>query len=295
MAGKDEKTLVPAGTISERIQSVMGMLTTQERRAALYLRDHYPVAGLEPLARLARSSGVSSQSVLRLAGKLGFAGYRELQEHLRAEISEERSSPLGRWVARQPQAPEEDWLAGFGNHITENVRAAFSLVVREDFEAAARALSDRKRPALAIGGRFTQSLSRYLVRHLEIVRGGMEEVGSISATWPDRLIDVDRRSVVVVYDIRRYAPDVVRFAEISAAQGATVILFTDSRAAPASRYASHIFVAPTDSAGAWDSLTALFALTEALIARVTELEGGGTTERLGRLESIRARLLGTNG
>jgi DNA-binding MurR/RpiR family transcriptional regulator len=287
----DQKT-APAGAISQRIQDVLGSLTTQERRAALYLRDHYPVAGLEPLARLAAASGVSSQSVLRLVGKLGFAGYREFQEHLRAEISQQQSSPLGRWVARQAQTPDEDWLAGFGNHLAENVRAAFSLVVRDDFEAAARALADRKRPVLAIGGRFTQTLSRYLIRHLEIVRGNVEEVGSISATWPDRLIDVDRRSVVIAYDIRRYAPDVVRFCEIAAQQGATVILLTDSRAAPASRHASLVFVAPTDSIGAWDSLSGLFALTEALIARVTELEGGGTTERLGRLENIRARLLG---
>lgn len=286
-----ERTMAPEGPISERIQSVLGSLTTQERRAALYLRDHYPVAGLEPLARFAQASGVSSQSVLRLAGKLGFAGYRELQEHLRSEISQERSSPLGRWVSREIQPAEEDWLSGFGQHAADNVKAAFSLIVREDFEAAAQALADRKRPALAIGGRFTQTLSRYLVRHLEIVRGNVEEVGSISATWPDRLIDVDRRSVVVAYDIRRYAPDVVRFCEIAAQQGATVILFTDSRAAPASRHASRTFVAPTESAGAWDSLSAMFALTEAMIARVTELEGGSTTERLARLESIRAHLL----
>jgi DNA-binding MurR/RpiR family transcriptional regulator len=292
MQTTDARTAGPTGPISERIQSVLGSLTTQERRAALYLRDHYPVAGLEPVARFAQASGVSSQSILRLAGKLGFAGYRELQEHLRTEISQERSSPLGRWVSRPP-AGEEDWLSGFGAHIAENVGTAFSAIVREDFEAAAYALADRKRPALAIGGRFTQSLSRYLVRHLEIVRGAIEEVGSISATWPDRLIDVDRRSVVVAYDIRRYAPDVVRFCEIAAKQGATVILFTDSRAAPASRHASLTFVAPTESAGAWDSLSALFALTEAMIARVTELEGGSTTERLARLETIRSHLLGT--
>lgn len=274
------------------LEDALPGLTAQERRAALYLRDNYPVAGLDPLARLARASGVSSQTILRLAAKLGFPNFREMQDRLRDEVSSERSSPLGRWVARQPSEAEEDWLAGFGNHIAENVRAAFSLVVREDFEAAANALVDRKRPLLAIGGRFTQTLSRYLVRHLEIVRGNVEEVGSISATWPDRLIDVDRRSVVVAYDIRRYAPDVVRFCEIAAQQGATVILFTDSRAAPAVRHASLIFVAPTDSAGAWDSLSAMLALTEALIARVTELEGGSTTERLGRLETIRARLLG---
>ncbi len=274
------------------LEQALPGLTAQERRAALYLRDNYPVAGLDPLARFARACGVSPQTILRLAAKMGFSNYRELQDRLRAEASAERSSPLSRWVSRAEPEPEEDWLAGFGHRAAENVRAAFSLVVREDFEAAARILADRKRPALAIGGRFTQSLSRYLARHLEIVRGNIEEIGSISATWPDRLIDVDRRSIVIAYDIRRYARDVVRFVEIAAQQGATVILFTDSRAAPASRFASQVFVAPTDSAGAWDSLSGPFALTEALIARVTELEGGATTERLVRLENIRTRLLG---
>ncbi len=279
-------------SLPDRIGSLLGLLTAQERRAALYLRDHYPVAGLDPLARLARASGVSSQTVLRLTAKLGFESYREMQDHLRAEVSAERTSPLGRWVTRQEPEPNADWLGNFGGQVAQNVQAAFSMVVREDFEAAAKALSDRKRPTLAIGGRFTQSLARTIVRHLEIVRGGIEEVGSISATWPDRLIDVDRRSIILAYDIRRYQQDVVRFCEIASQQGATVILFTDSRAAPACRFANIVFVAPTDAPGAWDSLCALSALTEALIARVTEFEGSGTTERLGRLESIRERLLG---
>ncbi len=283
-----------AESVADVLNSALPGLTAQERRAALYLRDHYPVAGLDPLARLARASGVSSQTILRLTAKLGFSNYRDLQDRLRGEVSSERSSPLARIVARGPTAADGDWLAGYASKMADNVNTAFSMVVREDFEAAARALADRKRPMLAVGGRFTQPLARYLVRHLEIVRGGVEEIGSISATWPDRLIDVDRRSIVVVYDVRRYAPDVVAFAEIAAQQGATVILFTDSRAAPVSHFASQVFVAPTDSAGAWDSLSALFALTEAMIARVTELEGGGTTERLGRLENIRARLLGNN-
>jgi DNA-binding MurR/RpiR family transcriptional regulator len=282
-----------ATTLLHLIEDALPGLTAQERRAALYLRDHYPVAGLDPLARLARVSGVSSQTVLRLAAKLGFGSYRELQDSLRGEVAAERASPLGRWMGRSTAESEEDWLAGFGAQIAGNIAAAFSMVVREDFERAAQALADRRRPALAIGGRFTQALARTITRHLEVVRGGIEEVGSISSTWPDRLIDVDRRSIVIAYDIRRYAPDVVRFTEIAAEQGAFVILFTDSRAAPACRHASVVFAAPTDSAGAWDSLAALFAVTEALIARVTELEGSGTTERLGRLENIRARLLGS--
>lgn len=274
------------------LESTLSGLTARERQAALYLRDNYPLAGLDSLARFARASGVSSQTILRLAGKLGFANFRDMQEALRQEIASEHSSPLSRWVARRETETKTDWVGDFGDRVANNVRSAFSLVVREDFEAAARALSDRKRPTLAIGGRFTQSISRYLVRHLEIVRGNIDEIGSISATWPDRLIDVDRRSIVIVYDIRRYARDVGAFTEVAARQGATIILFTDSRTSPTCRHASLVFVAPTDSGSTWDSLSALFALTEALIARITELEGSATTERLARLENIRASLLG---
>jgi hypothetical protein len=45
-----------------------------------------------------------------------------------------------------------------------------------------------------------------------------------------------------------------------------------------------------ESGSAWDSITSLLAVTEALVARVTELSGLGAADRLGRLESLRSRL-----
>lgn len=277
--------------VQARLARALEELTPRERRVGLYLRDHYPVAGLDPLPRFATSAGASPQTVLRLVAKLGFAGYREFQDQLRAELLSEHASPLGRWVAHRP-AEGGDWLGAFGAHLAANLADAFERVVRADFEAAAALLAEKRSSVFAAGGRFTQPIARYLVRHLQIVRGKAEEIGSLTATWPDRLLDFDRRTVVVIYDIRRYQRDATRLAEAAAEQGATVILFTDSRSAPAARSARYVFVAPVEGAGAWDSSLALFGLTEALIARVTELEGGGTADRLGRLENLRSKLLG---
>lgn len=281
------------GTVAEALVAIASELTPRERRAADHLAAHYPVAGFAPMARFARGAGASSQTVLRLLAKLGMPSWRALQDRLRAELAAERESPLGRWTAhRAVEGGEADRLDAFGAQLAENVARAFRDVDRQAFEATARRLADPRRQVLVVGGRFSQALSRLMTRHLEIVRDGVEEIGSLSSTWPDRLIDVGRRTVVVAYDVRRYAPDVVRLCAFAAERGAEVALLTDSRDAAAACHANAVLVGPTDSVGAWDSFTGLVALTEALIARVTELSAQETAERLAQIEQIRAKLSG---
>jgi len=278
-------------SIVESLKHREAELTAQERRAATYLRLHYPAAGLGAMARFARAANVSPQTVLRLLAKLELASWEDFQDRLRVELAAEQASPLGRWTARRSAAdPQADWLTAFGDRLARNVATSFAGLSPADFESAARAIADPKHRVLVIGGRFTQQLARLLVRHLQIVRGGAEEIGSLSSTWPDRLIDAGRRTVVVAFDIRRYSQDVIRFTALAAEQGARIIAMTDAADAPILAHASEKMVGIVESEGTWDSLTALLAITEALAARVTELSGGTTHERLARLESLRDRL-----
>ncbi|WP_088344659.1 MULTISPECIES: MurR/RpiR family transcriptional regulator [Rhodomicrobium] len=271
-------------------------LTAQEARAAAHLRQHYPAAGLGPMARFAREAGVSPQTVLRLLSKLDVESWEAFQERLRLELAAEPVSPLGRWSAQRLASIEgADWLGSFAGRLSRNVAETFAGLRPAEFEAAALAVADPKRHVLVIGGRFTQQLARLLARHLQIVRGGVEEIGSLSSTWPDRLIDVGRKTVVVAFDIRRYSSDVVRFTQLSREQGACVVLFTDAPNAPAVEHAQNVFIGAVESGGAWDSITALLGVTEALVARVTELSGLDTADRMGRLETLRRRLFDEGG
>lgn len=290
--GPNAEGATPA-TVAQALSTVVSELTPQERKAADHLLAHYPIAGLAPMARFARAAGASSQTVLRLLAKLGMTNWRALQDRLRAELAAERASPLGRWTAHRAAVPVEsgDYLEAFGNQLSLNVLKAFRDLDRAEFERAAQRIADPRRRVLIVGGRFSQSLARLAVRHLEIVRGGVEEIGSLSSTWPDRLIDVGRRTVVLAYDVRRYQPDVVRLCRFAAERGASVALFTDAADAPAAAYAETVLVGATESAGAWDSFASLLALTEALLARVTELSSQEAAERLARLEQIRSKVL----
>lgn len=272
----------------QRIAAHRDALTPGEDRAATYLVGHYPSAGLGPMARFARAADTSPQTVMRLLAKLGISNWEELQERLRTELATEQTSPLGRWTAYRP-APSgrAEWLQDFGARLARNVAGTFAGLAPKDFEAAARLIADPKRRVVLVGGRFTQQLSRVMARHLQIVRGGVEEIDNLTATWPDHLIDVDRRTTAVVFDVRRYSPDTTRFVAAVARQGAAVIAITDSMKAPMARYATCCMVGKFDSVGAWDSITAHMAIAEALVARVTELSGTRTADRLSRIEAIR--------
>ncbi len=276
-------------TVLQAIGTRRSSLTPGEDRAATYLINHYPAAGLGPMARFARAAGISPQTVMRLLAKLGLGNWEELQERLRTELATEQSSPLGRWTAYRPRpAGSADWLQDLGARLARNVTDTFAAVTPRDFESMAALLADRKRPVVVAGGRFTEQLAVVLARHLQIVRGGVQALGTLSAAWPDRLIDVDKRTIAVAFDVRRYSRETIRFAAAAAKQGSTVIAVTDDAKAPITRYATYSIVGRFESVGIWDSITAHLAITEALVARVTELSGNRTVDRLTRIDAIRA-------
>jgi DNA-binding MurR/RpiR family transcriptional regulator len=62
-------------TVAERLRLKSNELTAAERKLMAALFDNYPMAGLVSITEFARVAEVSTPSVLRLAKKIGFAGF----------------------------------------------------------------------------------------------------------------------------------------------------------------------------------------------------------------------------
>lgn len=279
-------------TVLDRIHRSMPALTPREARAAGHLAATYPMAGLGSMGAFARGAGVSPQSVLRLLAKLGFPGYGAFQAALKHEVAMGLPSPLDRLTATSKGSRVHDFLDRFAARAAENVASTFAQLSRADFERAARLLAEPKRRLQLVGGRFTQTLAHLMALHLDIIRGNVLRPDAQALAWADRLADIGRQDIVVVYDIRRYQPDLVRFAAAAAEQGAEVILMTDSLSAPAAAHARITLAAEIGMEGTWDSAAALLTLGEALIARVSELAQPRLKARLARIETLRAKLRG---
>jgi DNA-binding MurR/RpiR family transcriptional regulator len=279
-------------SIAETIRQGLGALTPTERKPALALLANYPVPGLEPVAQFAKRAGVSGPTVLRLVAKLGFSSYPRFQQALRDELEQRGQAPLAK-IGAHPFGQRnggEDFVNKYGGAIIANIETSLREMPRSEFKGALALLADRNRRISLLGGRFSTSVALQFYLHLRELRPKVQMVSGQTATWPEHLLDFGSRDVLIVFDIRRYQDDVVRFAKEAAAQGADIVLFTDHWLSPIASVARHVFALRTAMPSSWESFAALSALTEIMVARLQALQWGEASRRMERLEKIRGRL-----
>ena len=278
--------------IVEKLREGLEDFSATERRVAHQLLAEYPVAGLQSATDLARAVGVSPPTVLRLVGRLGFSSYLEFQRSLREELAAQLSSPLskqpstGKARRRGAQAVQ----GGFAEAVLRNLEDTFANLPKGEFEGVVRLLSDPRLRIHLIGGRFTDALALYLSVQLRILRPGVSHLQEQEANWRDQLLDMGKRDVLLVFDIRRYQPSLQRLAHAAASRQVRVILLTDQWLSPIVRVATHVLSARVAVPSVWDSSTALMALSESLLVEVSRQGWEKSRRRIEELEGMRGQL-----
>jgi DNA-binding MurR/RpiR family transcriptional regulator len=271
----------------------MPQLSSREARAARHLLANYPIAGLTTVAELARQSGVSTATILRLVKRLGFSVYSEFQDALRSHIEETLQSPLLRLGQRQAgdRKTPESFLARFAELLTEHVRSLPEHIPEKEFNRAVTLLADPRRDIYLLGGRYSRHVAAYMADLLMAVRAKVHVIDGQTQSWPQRLLDIGRRSVLVTFDVRRYQDDVVEFVQAAAKRGATIILLTDVWQSPASRAANVVLTFPVKSPSIFDVLTIGMGVAEALVGAAASRADSAGKRRIQSLEEVRARLV----
>ena len=276
-------------TVMERLRDGLAEFPATERRVAHRILADYPVAGLQSASDLARDTGVSAPSVLRLVARIGFASYPDFQRVMREELTAQLSSPLNKLPpkSRRPSAPGTPWLQSFVAKIEDNIGETFRHLPAAEFEQTVALLADRRKRVHVIGGRFTDALAHYLSVQLRIVRPGVNHLRDQEANWYDQVLDMGKRDVLVIFDIRRYQTSLLRLAQAASCRQVSVILITDQWLSPISRMATHVLPARIEAPSVWDSSVALMALTEALLSETTRLQWDDGQKRMRALEVMR--------
>ncbi|QDG75905.1 MurR/RpiR family transcriptional regulator [Labrenzia sp. PHM005] len=267
----------------EDIRDRLDEFTAMEKKAAHALMANYPVQGLGTVAEFAKAAGVSSPTILRFVSRLGFPGFAEFQKKLRGELESQLNSPLARSTSLAQDTAGDPHVG----QLIDNIRETFDHLPKGELDGLIKLLADERKTIHIIGGRFTDSLARYIAAHLRIVRPNVLHVAGQHGNWLDQLIGIGPKDVILVFDIRRYQAEIIQFAEAAAKQGATVALVTDSWMSPIGRIAAHVLPARVAVPSPWDSSLALMAIAEVLIAGVTRENQDRAEERMRTLESLR--------
>jgi len=276
----------PPTLVKQMIVEQMEDLTRSERQIATLLLQDYPVAGLQSITRLAEGAGVSTPTVIRMARKLGFDGFTDLQEQLRQEAAEQIRKPVSKREAWAAQASEQHVLNLFAKAISDNLRHTLARIDAAAFDNVATMLADTARHVYIAGGRITRSNADYLFNHLQIIRPNVTHLSRSSNVWPQYLLDMGRDAILILFDIRRYESDLLKLARLARERGATIILFTDQWGSPISKEADVTFNALVEAPSAWDSTIAIMLIVEALVAQTQSARWDDSRERIEELESM---------
>lgn len=273
-------------TVAERIRTKFESLTRAERQLANAILESYPVSGLGSITAVAEASDVSTPTVARMARKLGFHGFPEMQAQLRTELEATISGPIAKHDRWAENAPDTHILNRFADAVMENMRQTLRQVDLKDFNAVVELLCDPHRSVHVVGGRITRSLADYFFTHMQVIRTDVALVASNSNTWPHYVLNMKAGDVLVVFDIRRYERDILQLAKMAQAKGVTIVLLTDQWGSPAAKHATHSFHCHIEAPSAWDSSVVTLFILETLIAAVQDKDWGATKERMRALEEL---------
>ncbi len=273
-------------SIQSQLQKRIDDLTRAEKQLAHVLMENYPASALGSITELAQRSGVSTPTVARLVQKLGFDGFPQFQQALRAEVSATLSSPIAKHENWAQNTPGTHILNRFSESVSQNIRQTFARISSEKFELVCSLLADGQKPLHIVGGRISRSLAEYLFTHIQVARPGVTHMTSNSNAWPHYILDMKPGDVLVIFDVRRYENDLRRLAEMTHERGVEIVLFTDQWGSPVSKVASHKFNCHIEVPSAWDSSVVIMLLLEAIIAEVQGRNWESTKERMRTLEEL---------
>lgn len=268
--------------------------TKSERKVARVLLADYPAAGLQTVAELASRSAVSGQTVIRFVARLGFESYPAFQQHLIGEVKARSQTPLSRFEGQELPPGDHPAAAAF-SVLEDGLRETLSRLPLAEFDRAVELLSDQKHPLVAVGGRTSQLVAHYLVLQLQQLRPRTAFVPEDALARTRALMEMGRNTLAVVYDFRRYSESTRRFASAAAKAGATVLLITDPYLSPVAEVADIVLPVRIEFPTPFDSQTAAVALSEALVAAVTDRMDGSFADHMARYEKFRSQLSGDTG
>ena len=260
--------------VSAQIDAHLRELTPAERRVAAVVADDPEAVAFGTVADVARRAGASGATVVRLAAKLGFDGFVELQAAVREEMAR-RLRPAAGDVLGTALAVE-----------MANVAATLEGVDGSSFELAIRLLTRRRSErVMVLSGDASSGVATLFAGELSMLRPGVVLVDGSEVRVARLLADAGPADVVVVLDLARYDRAVLDAAGRAAERGAALVALTDSALSPLASAAVVSFTASVTGAGPFDSHVGLLALANALLAGVAARLRRSATDRLDQVES----------
>ena len=177
----------------------------------------YPFGALQTIQELAERTGVSAPSITRFVSKIGFGGYQEFQRQLISELREGGRSPVD-LKATERLGDKDTFLADYARRAAERLGDMADDLAQDEFDRIVALMADPARNVFLLGGRVSDSIAALLAIHLKQIRPRVHQLPADPERWPDQLLQMRSKDVLVLFDFRRYQADLAELAALVSGQ-----------------------------------------------------------------------------
>ena len=261
-------------------------LTTAERRVADVMAKNPNTAAFGTVAEIATEADTGGATVMRLAAKIGFNGFRELQNAARDELTRQlRPAAVRARLDLVGSEPRDRSLAVELANLQTSLGAIDPAMLRRAADLVLKAGR-----VVIVASDATSGVALDLVTQLSMVRPDVSRAVGATAALVRTAAWLGKNDLLVVLDIARYETAVLEMTHHAASNGAAVIAITDSPISPLALQARHTFTVACEGPGPFDSFVGMVAVTNLLVATAVSRRRSSVTAHLDRLEATWSEL-----
>lgn len=248
----------------KKIKSEFSKLSKGQKLIANFILENYDKAAFMTAATLGESINVSESTVVRFANRLGYEGYRELQNDLQELIKNKLTTIQRLSIAESKYPSNNNALGKIMERDMDNIKRTINETDEESFDKAVDLVLNAKKKYI-VGLRSSSFLAGYLGFYLNFILDDVHVINSESNDIFERLLRITQDDVIVVITYPRYSKRVMEVLGFAKERKTPIITITDSMISPAAKEADITLIAISDMLSFVDSLVAPMSLINSFI------------------------------
>ncbi|WP_417454885.1 MurR/RpiR family transcriptional regulator [Kiloniella sp.] len=278
---------VDKARIVERLTKELNAYPRSLRRVAMFIIDNPAKFGMKSIRDCAEATSVSTNTLVRLAQKLGFESYNQLREPFRAALTASASnSNTTQWVNElYDRGGIERVRADTVTSVIGNVTEALRHNEAEDIEQAADMILSARNVYL-MGTRAPYTLIHYLYYVGRMALPNLIVTPGHANSPVDEILTVEAEDVVLAVSISPFSRETIEACKIAKSRGSKLILMSDSTANSLPLKPDVTLISPITTPRnyknfvGFDSFVGFFALAEWLMTTLIEKGAPDTKQRI---------------
>jgi DNA-binding MurR/RpiR family transcriptional regulator len=271
--------------VRTRLSNAIKNGSKADKAIAHYMLSALAEVPFETAASLAAKVEVSEATVGRFCRSIGYKSFKDLKEHLKADLGDHPWLVSDRLKELQRNAQNDK------SHLTDGMEMEIAAVVKiyeyvrtPDWQKVVERLAHTASVYVA-GFQTERGIAQYFTNQMQYLRDRVTLLDLAGGNFAE-LLASDQDACLVIFEARRYSRMAKVLAQEAQRAGIPVTLVTDVFCDWGRDVADEVFAVPTQFNQFWDSTAHMASLSNLMINSVFMELGPGVEDRLSRVAKL---------